>query len=730
MKMLRLKIQTQWMATWLSILTLILSPVAMGEEAKKISTAQVQSALVEMGLHRKITVGEFYQNTKALYPERIRKEIEPLLMNFKNTIMPEFAVTTVKANDGSDVANVRMTYNGQLLNFQFFGEKEKFVKFQNTNLSEIDIINFDDMFTRVLAGDETLRKQAEIKTSAGPKKQAGFEYPTVTKEIWKSMTVQDRANYMINLRSLWTDARRVMNETQPQNNKSNKKTSSLEKLDSIWGQLFESKVEAAEVAAKAASKKTKARSDKVLKTTPVVGDSTACLVAGYVTTYGARYCDHRNIKQDYLAIPDVKEANKRCGDTMLACNPIVFGTPGGNPICLDPKNLSFQIATHYDGPCETIKSSGNNHLGSEVSFLKDDKKQVGRYAPENITKTDIRAEVKKELNGNYAATQDFLNGLLKFRGEKEDLFTSGTISEETLSKIREIKNQFESDIQTATASCIASSNEKTHKDKNFWKACDQLQRRFIFVEEYLQQKCPQGSTINDKYKCACGPDKSTEVMPGEKVCKAGTPPVVPVDPAKPTDPTKPEPVKPDPSKCPPGQVEKVTRGDADTPSAGAEAVECVPDGKTPGKKSGAGGSGIWDFLKKLAPFAIGGIALYAMVKLMSPKKPALNGPKDVCPNGLTPPCGQVCPVPQAMQASGICGCAACPPGQAIADGISCQCSSTATPTTLKTCADGVTKVDDFSKCPSTTYPCWDGTRVSNPLNCPEKPAVTPGNVSH
>lgn len=728
MKILQLKFKTQWMATWLSVFTLVLSPVAMGEEAKRISTAQVQSALVEMGLNRKITVGEFYQNTKALFPERIRKEIEPLLMNFKNTMMPEFAVTTVKGNDGTDVANVRMTYNGQLLNFQFFGEKEKFVKFQNTNLSEIDIINFDDMFTRVLAGDEVLRKQSEVKASVAPKKQAGIEYPTVTKEIWKSMTIQDRANYMINLRSLWTDARRVMDVTQLQNSKSdnkpNKKTSSAENMESIWGQLFENQVQAAvEAPVKASTKKTKARGDKVSKPVVVAGDSTACLVAGYVTTYGARYCDHHNIKQDYLAIPDVKEANERCGETMLACNPIVFGTPNGNPICLDPKSPSFQIATHYNGPCETIKSTGNNHLGSEVVFLKNDKKQVGRYSADNVTKTDIRAEVKKELNGNYTATQDFLNGLLKFRGEKEDLFTSGSISEETLSKIREIKNQFETDIQTATASCIASSNEKTHKDTKFWEACDQLQRRFIFVEEYLQQKCPQGSTINDKYKCACGPDKATEVMPGEKVCKPGASPVVPVDPTKPTDPTKPEPVKPDPSKCPKGQIEKVTRG--------AEAVECVPDGTGSGKKPGSGGSGVLDFLKKLAPFAIGGIALYAMVKLFSPKKPALNGPKDMCPNGLTPPCGQVCPVPQAIQANGICGCASCPPGQGIADGISCQCGSNPGPvTTLKTCADGVTKVDDFSKCPSTTYPCWDGTRVPNTLNCPEKPAVTPGNVSH
>lgn len=720
MKFFNLKYCSKWLVVWLSIITMVMSPIAMGQEAQNISTQQVKNALEQMGLNRKITVGEFYEKTKHLYPERIRLQIEPVLMNFKNTMMPEFSVTSGKGNDGREITNMRMTYNGQLLNFQWFGEKDKFLKFQNTNLTEIDLINFNDMFSKVLAGDENMRKQIEVKASESQtfqnsnKKKSQFEYPTVSKEIWVSMTPQDRANYMIHLRLLWNDARQVLTEIENQKAGKNKKTSFIEKFDYLWKNIFEHDA--------AAAKKVKARNDKVVKPTEVTGDSTACLVAGYVTSYSSRVCDHNNIKKEYLEIPDVKKANSLCGTAKLACNPIIFGTPGGNPICIDPKAVNFQIATHYSGPCETLNGKGNNHLGSEIAFLKNDKKEVGRYSADNIIKADIKAEVKNELAGNYEATQDFLNGLLKFRGAQENLFTSAFISEETLKQIREIKNQFETDIASATASCIASSNEKTHKDKNFWKACDQLQRRFIFVEEYLQQKCPAGSTINDKYKCACGgPDRITEVMPGEKVC---TPMKAPVDPVSP--PPAELPIKPMPpekqGKCPAGQIEKKVIGDPDSANAGVEASECVPSSSK--KTKDAGSNGIWNFMKKLAPVAIGGIALFAMYKLFSPKAPTLKSAGDFCPNGSKPPCGQICSPPLAMQSSGICGCAACPPGQSLGDATTCMCSSAVTPTTnVLICPDGVTRVSNLSNCPVSSYSCWDGSKVTNPLNCPEKPTT-------
>lgn len=731
MKLLNFKTGSKWFVTWLSVVTFVISPVAMGQEAQAVSTQQVKNALEQMGLNKKITVGEFYQNTKHLYPERIRSQIEPVMMNFKNTMMPEFTVNTAKGTDGSDVPNVSISYNGQLLNFQWFGEKDKFVKFQNTILSEIDIINFSDMFSRILASDENLRRQIDVKTIAKPtakptasNKSARFEYPTVTQESWKKMTPQDRANYMINLRQLWNDARTVLFEIEKNKSGRSKKNSSLDKLDLLWKTLIEQNADAAPI-----TKKIKvidrARNDIVEKPITTPGDSQSCLVAGYATSYNSQYCDHEKIDATYLKIPNVEKAMSFCVKPKIACNPIVFGTPNGVPICIDPQrsNKDFQIATHYEGPCER-----NNHLSSKIKFLADENKQKGRYE-NNTVITDIRAEVMKEQNGNYKATEDFLNGLLKFQGAGDNLFTSSKpIDQSTIDKIIEIKNQFEHDIGEAISSCKASSSEGSHKDKNFWQACDQLQRRFLFIGEYLQLKCPAGSNINDKYKCACGvDDKFTEVLPGADKCTPPVltqPPVVPpvvVTPNPP--PVKPtEPVKPSPEECPAGTIKKSSVGLPGSSVEGVESFKCVPDAK---KKTEKVGNGVWDFLKGLAPFALGGIALFAMYKLFSPKKPALNPAGDFCQGGFKPPpCTPVCPLNQAPLPGGACGCAACAPGQ-INDPSTCLCSSTpVTPVnTLLTCPDGFTKVTNLASCPLPSYNCWDGAKVSNPLNCKEKPVI-------
>ena len=107
MKFNNLKIKSQWIITWLSVATLITSPVALGAEAEKISKQQVVSALKQMGLDKEITIGEFYKNTKDLYPERIRAQIEPVLMKYKNMKMPKFDVVTVKGTNGIDIPNIR-----------------------------------------------------------------------------------------------------------------------------------------------------------------------------------------------------------------------------------------------------------------------------------------------------------------------------------------------------------------------------------------------------------------------------------------------------------------------------------------------------------------------------------------------------------------------------------------------------------------------------------------------
>ncbi len=723
MKLCNIKIQLKWFTTWLSVATLVMSPVALGKEAEKISQKQVNSALKEMGLDKQITVGEFFENTKNLYPERVRSQIEPVLKNYKNVLMPKFEVTSSKNAEGLDVPTVRVTQNGQILNLQFFGEAERYIKFQNTTLTEIDIINFNEIFERVSAGDVNLRNQTEIKTTASTasNKKSFTGYPTVTKEFWNGMTPEERANYMIHLRLLWSDAKKVLTEVQKEKKSGKIKTSavsddSLNRLEMFLKTLVPD-AEAAPTAEAQRAKKvnTASRKQKVADAAETA-TSNDCLVAGYVTSYSSAVCDHKNIKAEYLQIEIVKKANDFCGPKKLACNPVVYGTPGGEPTCLNPgRSAEFQIATHYNGPCESIK---NNRLGNEVQFLKDANKTQGRYAADNLLGVNLEADAKKFQEPNFEQTQSFLEGMLKFSGKS--LYANGAIDESSLAEVIKIKNQFDSDIVQATASCKASSDARKSHEKNFWKACDQLQRRFLFVAEFFQAKCPTGSIIDPgSLKCACG--TGAPVNPGGQ-CKP--PEAKPAEPPVTTPPENKEPVvKPAPGEVCQG-VEEVTVGDKDSAGTGAVVTECIP-AKKPTKELSFWDK-LWSGAKKIAPFAFAGLAIFAMYKIFQPKKPGLNPAGDFCPNGTKPPCGQVCSGNSSLQSNGQCGCAACPPGQSSTSTTSCLCGSGGAGVnggaTLKTCWDG-SKVDPSLECPPAQYTCWDGSKATNALKCPEKPPV-------
>ena len=701
MKLNKLKIKSQWLATWLSVITLITSPVALGTEAEKISKQQAVEALKQMGLDKEITVGEFYKNTKDLYPERIRAQIEPVLMKYKNMKMPKFDVVTVKGSNGIDIPNIRaVTENEQLYNLQLFGIPEKYAKFQNTNLSEIDIINFDDMFVRINAGDQALRKQTEVASATNKSKFT--EYPNVTRDSWLAMTPNERAGYMINLRLLWSDAKKVLTEV------SNEKTKAKGKKTSYLLRSFLPNVEAAE------KTETKNNND--------------CLVAGYVTSYRGVTCDHKQVRAEYKGFEIFNKASEFCSQkSQFACNPLVFGTPGGKPICIVPgKSKAFQEATHYSGPCETINMTGDNHLSTNVDFLKKDIYK-GRYDSENLKGIDLEKNAKEFQGPNFKQTESFLDGILKFSG-KNNLYTGDgkTINPEAIAEILAIKKVFQEDIDQATASCKASSNDRTTQERNFWKACDQLQRRFLFVAEFFQLQCKEDSKIDaSTLKCVC--PSTASVNPGAS-CKDAAAPAKPTDPNKPAEPPvagKP-PVGSVDDKCPAGQVQEIKKDETEENGGPAISVTCVPIKVA--KKEPSFWDKLWKGASKYAPYLIIPVVAYAAYKLFSPKQPKRKSAGDSCPNGSKPPCGQACKAPLAAQGDGSCACAACPPGQSITAAATCTCGTMGSGSgtsggTLLRCSDNVTYVTDLSLCPTMQYTCWDGSKVPNALNCPEKPAT-------
>ena len=190
---------------------MVVLPVSQGlaaeKQAEAISKANVQNAIYEMGLNKSMTYGEFFKKNKDKYPVRLQKELAPYFSKFKNELMPQFDVASVKGADGINIPSLRISQNGQLNNIQIFGEEKKYLKFNNTTLTESDLVNFDDMLTKLSAGDIKLRQQLE-NTNSEKKTFNGF--PEITKESWTKLNAEQRAGYVIAMRLLYNDAHGVL----------------------------------------------------------------------------------------------------------------------------------------------------------------------------------------------------------------------------------------------------------------------------------------------------------------------------------------------------------------------------------------------------------------------------------------------------------------------------------------------------------------------------------------
>ena len=703
----------KWILTQLSILTMVLMPVAQGHAAEKqqqeISKAMVQNAIVEMGLNKSITYGEFFKKNKDKYPPRLQKELAAYFEKFASTPMPQFDVGTAAGSDGQSYPTLRISQNGQLHNIQIFGETERYAKFNNTNLTEIDLINLDDALVRLAFGDAKLRQQLESESANNQASQKSFAgFPKITNESWTKLNPEQRAGYVISMRLLYNDAHGVLVASK-KGKKPAPKTKTFSMLESFLGAEASADPKSVTVDWENISG---VESSSGVSSAPNQGlDS--CLVAGYVTSYKGKVCKYTEMIKNYTDVSSLaRKAYAACGSgTKIACNPLVFGAPGGNPICIDRSDSRLQQATHYEGPCEDA-----NHTNSKISFLNDESDKTARYDSKNVKKTteQIKAEAKAEQEKTmFQSTKDYIAGVLKFKDPSlYALFIDGKPNSQVVSELLEIKKGFDSEIAQATAACKSASSKKGYHEKNFWGACDQLQRRFIFVAEYLNKNpgCIDKKPVDSStLMCSCA--DGTNVVPGGE-CKVPPPVVIP--------PTPPGPVVTghcnDPVCTGDQKCELQAKSDA-----GAEVWQCVgKDGKvTESQKK----KKRFRFFEKALPWVVGVGALVGMYFLFKPKKVKFNPAADRCPNGTNPPCATACTAPQ-VNSSGTCVNPLCPPGQTFITGTGCSPGPKDNDPKVK-CPDGVTIVDKLEDCPKTKFTCWDGSFVDNAINCPDKYAPGP-----
>jgi hypothetical protein len=553
---------TSWFAAFLSCFTMAFSPLALGKEAEKLSQKNLQQYIHELGLDKKTTLGEFWKKSKIYYPGFVYKNLEKFVEENKNLLMPEVTVTLAKATDGTNVPVLRMNAQGKSTTIQIYGEKNKWAKYNTTVLSEIDLRNVTDVFKRIEASDVHLRREADkIRKNLEEKNKTTFNkkdnskklqtfakdfsrfegFPRVTPQMWKSITKEQRAGYIIKMRLMWESARQVLDmASEPAQSSS----STIEEFyKNIFGQSAYAIDHAAVAQPNQAQQAKKANVEirgktVVTKQGAVVAvpyNAKTCVVAGYIGAYAKVNnvngknrdgCSAEVAIASYKQNSDLKfiqEANDQCGLKLgkpsgFACNPLIYGYPKGEELCVDGDSKEFQEATHFNGPCDS-----GSRLSSSPDIIKFVKKDYSDIVPETKRLEAIEQDQKKE---DYKLTTDFLNGMLQKKDPLlKDLFEKGEWSLELDNKLVEIQTQFEEEIRKATDSCRASiANGKNEKNQK--QACDQLHRRWLFTEREIaklrSKACDPGSDKDNGARYIGAYDQDEMISGGKESTLAKT----------------------------------------------------------------------------------------------------------------------------------------------------------------------------------------------------------------
>lgn len=522
-----------WAVTHVSWMTMVISPVAMGKEAENKTAEYYKQFIHEIGLDHKMTVSDFWSKVKADLPGYAYFEIEQLYKTNPNALMPQFEVKSSKDSSGNMVPVLSFTENGKSHTVQIFGDKQKYLKFDNVVMSEVAAKNPATLFQKLIEADSKLNEKykqdvlkleqpsyTSEKTLAPRYDFSTFKgFDRVTPEMWKSMSQEARASYIIQMRALWTEARKVnfyteQKEPQPLKvkEKASKKTSSLEKMFKML--LVDEAV--ADVDADNG-----ATAQEVVKVKTKVKDPNAdsCVVAGWVSSYGkgngsnynknkTNACSLAQLKANpkYSSNPIASKALSNCaGQNQMACNPMVFGyQANGATICVSTitgnqnyntaaKN-NFQKATWFGGPCDSVnqltKTANQFNLNDKPGQKYDENQKrinADGTVNEKVADEQIGLIEKDQVQDQYKMTQNFLNSILASKNTDLTKVLNGEWTKEFDDMFVDMQVGFEKEINEAIRSCEVSVGFPKQADQLQKGACDQLHRRWIFTERFISQ---------------------------------------------------------------------------------------------------------------------------------------------------------------------------------------------------------------------------------------------------
>lgn len=565
----------------ISIWTMIFSPVAYGLQSKaqfdRVTQDQMKSMLIDLGLNKKTTYGQFWDRTKHLYPAQVYADVEAYFKAQPSTVMPAFEVTYTQSAKGEKIPTLKITERGQTYNVEIIGELNEWARVNQVSLSESDLTRLKPAIEKLSPGS--------TKLEVYRKDFARFEgFPRMTPQTWRLMKPEERAAYIVKMRLLWFEARRVIEANEPEARmtpipKKPKKTSSFEEfLKLMIGEVAQAEGNDQQshddrktfvlkynkmppVKFNESQRKIKSNYGKpCLADSPLSGGG--CIVAGYVAPADGKYtltwtsnnptelvcgCDYESVMtqrlntetgESFNALVKQKELEEVCKEKYVKLTPTIphaekgdwvpcqtdiysFDAKDGSPFCMHTMSPEFQRATSSSSQI----SNPNLNTCDEQSQLNTKDYVVSKNAAENQAQTEAQ-----QAATDFKLTKNYLDGMIKAEklGYTMDHIVDPNkeFSPEEMKKIDNFltttQGRFEDQIKKAIGLCTASGSrhEKNHKD-----ACDQLHRRWLFTEKYIAQfrgrSCLDKSTYIGSYDARESFSKSSLVTVGnEKISKS------------------------------------------------------------------------------------------------------------------------------------------------------------------------------------------------------------------
>jgi len=201
-----------WFLTHISWLTMVFSPIAYGLQAEKktalLTSENLKSYAQEFGLNQKITLSDFFEKTKAYYPGYMYKEIEAFVQKNPNMIMPQVEIKTLKSTNGEVVPTILFIDKDKTQTVQFYTDSDKFLKMNGVFLTEKETQLPEKMFQKLLSAD--LKLKTNYTEALATEKAQKNPFTEMNSKLWKTLTIEQRATYIIQMRKMYLDAEKVI----------------------------------------------------------------------------------------------------------------------------------------------------------------------------------------------------------------------------------------------------------------------------------------------------------------------------------------------------------------------------------------------------------------------------------------------------------------------------------------------------------------------------------------